>query len=768
MSLKQAHFFKTRTSARTIMLILAAAGNPMMAQSTDKPKKDDPPPQQVTSREVVVTATRTERELLDVPTSISIVDIKELERKPKGTIAQMLQDIPGIQVTDGGIGGGSKRVSIRGEGPARVLVLIDGMKISEQKSMDGSMIMIDPNNVERIEVIKGPASVMYGSEAIGGVVNIITKKGGSTPIQGTQAFTWDGSNGALIPYTSIYGANNGFSYRVSGDYTDAGDKVGGSGKIENSGYLQRNWSAYMDYALGKGKIGAGYDHYWSRSRVPGVMEVDPHATFEREGMGGGSTSIFDGISETSVVLDLPDWRRDRYYAFMELEKLSSTLRKIRLSPFVQKTRKDFSNKVNVLFEGANRNLPVQLLDVEVVQNPMTFNNQTTYGVNFQTDWTFGSSHYVVGGVDYIYDDLNAITKNEGAYAKVFLRIPPGTTGYPPNGIIMTDPNGNGFTDSSYSYFYKGNQKTIAAFVQDEWNLHPDLTATLGLRWTSFNSELSDTDDNDVDHKVETRADSGSNLVGSVGFVYAGIQDLRLRALASTGYRYPLLNQLYIGTSHGDSGYCRPNPNLKDETSRNFEIGARYDAHGVRFDVGVFNNTAENYITIWRVSDTPRVYTFDNVESSKTYGAELTFSYTHKHIDFTPYLSGIWINRTFNRGGDLGETDRTGLPRWNGNVGLKYERNFGKNLNFHADVYGRFTAKSEEDQIDGSTRNVISYDAWNTFNFALGLRKTPAPGSKLSYFVDLNLNNIFDKAYIPNMSTLEDPGFHVVVRAGLNF
>jgi hemoglobin/transferrin/lactoferrin receptor protein len=199
------------------------------------------------------------------------------------------------------------------------------------------------------------------------------------------------------------------------------------------------------------------------------------------------------------------------------------------------------------------------------------------------------------------------------------------------------------------------------------------------------------------------------------------------------------------------------------------LGARYDAHGLRCDFGVFYTTAKNYITIWRVgtqAGSPE-YTFKNVESSKTYGAELTLGYSHQPTNITPYLTGVWISRTFDRGGSLGETSRTGLPRWNGSAGARYERGSASNLSFHADAFGRFTARSEEDQIDESTRNtVLSYPGWATLNFALGLRK--AAGAKMSYFADINLNNVLNKAYIPNMSTLEDPGFHVVVRAGMNF
>ncbi|MDR0498956.1 MAG: TonB-dependent receptor [Holophagales bacterium] len=725
------------------LLTLALTANPIMAQSDPKSKADDPPPQEVTSREIVVTATRTERELFDVPTSVSVVKAKQMERKPKGTIAQMLQDIPGIQVTDGGIGGGTKRVNIRGEGGARVLVLIDGIKISEQKSMDGSMVMIGPNNVERIELIKGPASVLYGSEAIGGVVNIITKKGGTSSIQGTQTLLWDGANNSLTPYTSLYGKHNGVNYRVSGDYTDAGDKIGASGRIDNSGYLQRNWSAYLDYAWNKGKVGTGYDHYRSRNRIPGAVSEEQESV-TIESMGG--PTVVNGIGITNIALDLPRWQRDRYYAFVELEKLSSVLRKIKFTPFIQKTGKDFFNKIDYQLRGQQG--PVFVKN-DVEQNPSTFNNQTSYGANLQTDLTLGYTHYGVGRVEYLDDDLDAKAENHGR-VYVWVGIP--------NVMTMTEQD----IPTSSSCFYKGGQQTLAAYLQDEWNLHSDLTATFGLRGTWFQSKLSDTNDD----RLAIRSNSDSHVVGSMGIVYAGIQDWRLRVLSSTGYRHPILNQLYIGTAHGSSGYAYPNPALKPETSNNHEIGVRYDAHGVQGDINVFYATADNYITIRRRIDDPN-YDFDNVESARTYGTEFTLSYTSEPANLTPYLAGTLISRTFDRGGSLGKTDRTGLPKWNGSLGLRYERSFTAKFDFYTDAFGRFAANNQEDTSNETTLNYVENGGWGTFNLALGARITRS-GKIRDCFVDLNLNNIFNKSYIPSMSVLEDPGFNIVLRAGMSF
>ncbi|HRP77715.1 MAG TPA: TonB-dependent receptor plug domain-containing protein, partial [Aquamicrobium sp.] len=117
---------------------------------------------------IAVVGTRTETSVQDNSASVAVVGEEEIARKSGESIADMLRDVPGVQVVDDSIPG-MKRLSIRGESSRRVTILIDGQEITDHSNY-GTPILVDPSNVERIEVVRGPASVLHGAKAIGGVV----------------------------------------------------------------------------------------------------------------------------------------------------------------------------------------------------------------------------------------------------------------------------------------------------------------------------------------------------------------------------------------------------------------------------------------------------------------------------------------------------------------------------------------------------------------------------------------------------------------------
>jgi len=130
--------------------------------------------------EYVVTAARTETNLVDTPANISVVDSQTIEERHYQDVSEVLKDVPGANVLDSGSGAYEKAISLNGD--TRVLVLVDGKRVGfASGTSTGSAtydmnLLPDVNLIERVEVLKGAGGALYGSDAVGGVVNIITKK----------------------------------------------------------------------------------------------------------------------------------------------------------------------------------------------------------------------------------------------------------------------------------------------------------------------------------------------------------------------------------------------------------------------------------------------------------------------------------------------------------------------------------------------------------------------------------------------------------------
>lgn len=132
------------------------------------------------SATMVVTASAHEISLENAPASISVITQEEIKRKPVQNLRDVLRDVPGVQLTDEG--DNRKGVSLRGLDSSYTLILIDGKRVNSRNAVfrhnDFDLNWIPVEAIERIEVVRGPMSSLYGSDALGGVVNIITRKVG--------------------------------------------------------------------------------------------------------------------------------------------------------------------------------------------------------------------------------------------------------------------------------------------------------------------------------------------------------------------------------------------------------------------------------------------------------------------------------------------------------------------------------------------------------------------------------------------------------------
>ncbi|MBV9250893.1 MAG: TonB-dependent receptor, partial [Acetobacteraceae bacterium] len=133
----------------------------------------------VTVPTVVVTATRVPTPLEDIPAGVTVVDRKTIEIRDYETLVQALSAVPGIRVSQSGGPGGNASVFVRGTNSNQVLVLRDGMPINDPSDASGAFNFgVDTlSDIERIEIVRGPMAALYGSGAIGGVINLISRRG---------------------------------------------------------------------------------------------------------------------------------------------------------------------------------------------------------------------------------------------------------------------------------------------------------------------------------------------------------------------------------------------------------------------------------------------------------------------------------------------------------------------------------------------------------------------------------------------------------------
>jgi len=175
-----------------------------------------------TVEELVVTASRRAQPLSNVGASISIIGEQALQQGQYAYVADALQSLPSLAVNSNGAFGGQTAISIRGADTAQTVILIDGIQMNDVSSPGGAFNFgtLDTNGIERIEVLKGPQAVLYGSDAIGGVVNIITKTGGEDGFGG-GAYAEYGAFRSFRGGANVFGGNDNFGFNLSGGFSDS-------------------------------------------------------------------------------------------------------------------------------------------------------------------------------------------------------------------------------------------------------------------------------------------------------------------------------------------------------------------------------------------------------------------------------------------------------------------------------------------------------------------------------------------------------------------
>jgi vitamin B12 transporter len=281
--------------------------------------------------QVVVTATRTAQPLDHTGADMSVISGAELQSAQRLVLSDALAQLPGLSVTRDGGPGQTTTLSIRGADPGQSLLLIDGVRINDPSAPDGAPVLADllVNDIDRVEVLRGPQSTLYGSDAIGGVVNLITQRGGNSPLA-LHASAEGGSFGTTRYNGALAGTDGPFEYGGAVNYYDTGGVSAADvrdGNSEPDGYVNLG-------ATGSVRIHAG-DHWsldlrgiYTRSRSDFDGYPPPDYVFEddqefsrsyfRAAYGALNGSWFDGRFTQRLALIGTDSDR-RYYGLWDPE-----------------------------------------------------------------------------------------------------------------------------------------------------------------------------------------------------------------------------------------------------------------------------------------------------------------------------------------------------------------------------------------------------------------------------------------------------------------
>ncbi len=530
---------------------------------------------------VVVSAAGYEQDIKNAPASISVVTREDLEVKRFRDLAEALSDVEGVDVRGGTGKTGGLDISIRGLPSEYTLILIDGRRqnVAGDVTPNGfgaamTSFMPPISAIERIEVIRGPMSTLYGSDAIGGVVNIITRKvatewGGGVRLEqglpqdkdwGTQQKVDIYANGPLIEGLLGLAVRGGTYHREASEWVLA------PGAAQPTAARNPAPAESRQYSIGaRLTLTPGTDHdFW--------LDVDQGNTWYNndDGRLGGRDSLIIAAGSGT----LPGYKDALRF-----------------------------NREQIAIGHTSR-FSAGVLESSLSQNTTETLGRTIPGTVANIGQPFAGFPSIIIGNDRALETTNTVLDTK-----------------------FVTPLGNANTATLGAQWWKADlkdgllaeeheQTLYALFVEDEWRVVDNVAITLGGRY----------DDHDV---------FGGHFSPRTYAVWNTTDTLTVKGGVGQGFKAPRLNQLIDGISGiGGQGTTISigNPNLKPETSTNTELSVLYNNAGISGSVTLFHNEIEDKIGSGGSCATNPIssciynntasYSI-NIDEAKTWGAELS-------------------------------------------------------------------------------------------------------------------------------------------------
>ena len=614
--------------------------------------------------EVVVSATRTNNQLDDVAASVSVITDQEIENDMVTGLDDLFKYTPGVTV-ETNARQGVQGINIRGIEGNRIKVLVDGVSQGNQFDSGGtflnsSRVEVDTDLLKSVEVVKGAASSLQGSDAIGGIVAFETKDPADflqgRDVGGHAKFNYSSADRTFSESVALANKVGELESLVAYTRRD-GKELENFGSPESLDSEANDLLVKLQYQLNQAnRIEFSGNYIRNESTGPQTYESNRYSSYSNASSNDTTKQYQLGIKHIwggdLVIADAIEW---------QLSYLN----------------KDESALTNRTVEPNNSGA------IPIAQTKDYIYSDKGYQFDIQLDkfLSLGSTeHYIVYGMSYQDKDIKNINKernNPGADKEIF-------------------------------YMPSASESRYGLFVQDEITMG-DWIITPGLRFDSFNTDPGDATANPSGNaQSDYTKFSDSAVTGRLGAIYKLNQEHRIFAQVSQGFRAPEFKELYYSFGNPNHGYInKPNPDLKAEESISYELGWRHNNDISQSEIAVFYSDYDNFIESKQVSGemrnpmNPAIIQYVNVEEAVIKGIELSNRLSWDGFmpveGFSSRVAAAYTEGKDGEGKPLNDVNP-----WNAVIGLNYDsiNQWGTSLNLS------YTAAKKKSDINTDESDIL--------------------------------------------------------------